>query len=170
MDHTPMSLSNHNNSRAGFMLFEFVIYCGIASGITASLVIAVMHAINEKNRLGQLEMIERSARLAENVIARTVQSAESIVSPQGNATSTILTLAFATGTTPAVFSLSNGRIELAKGSLPPQQITDGSTTVTALEFRNIASNGTRGTIRLSFTLKSGTDTRNFTTTHTIYAH
>jgi len=160
---------NHNTMRKGFTLIEFVIYCGIAITITTALVTAAAHAINEKSRLGQLESISRNARLAEKILTDNIQSAQAITSPT-NATSTILILTFATGTTPITFSLDDSSIEIAEGEESPQRITDTEVIATALEFTGITSSSTQGIVRTSFTLSNGGMTKTFNLTNNVYAH
>ena len=155
--------------RKGFTLIEFVIYCGVTITITTGLVTAIVHAIKEKSRLGQLESISRSARLAEKILTENIRSAQAITSPT-NATSTILILTFATGTTPVTFSLANDYIEIAEGEESPKRITDTGVIVTALEFTGITSSSTQGIVRTSFTLSKGAASKIFNLTTNIYAH
>lgn len=160
---------NHNGMRKGFALMEFVIYCGIAIAITASLVAAAIHAIKEKGRLGEFEAVLRSARLAEKIITDHIRSASSITTPL-NATSTILILNFATGTTPVTFSIADGYIEITKESESPQRILDAGTAASLLEFKGTTSSSTQGVVQTSFTITSGSTSKAFNFTTNIYAH
>ncbi|MDO8582427.1 MAG: hypothetical protein Q7R63_00310 [bacterium] len=165
-----MSPSNRTNKRTGFALFEFVIYCGLLIAVLTALVTAATHAFMEKKRLAQLESIERTGRIATSVIAQEIQSAASLGSPLGNATSGILTLHFATGTPSTSFSLTEGRLILTKGGLAPRQVTEAGITVGALEFKGSTDANTYGVIHTSFTVSNGPLLKTFTLFNTIYAH
>lgn len=165
-----MSPYSPTDMRNGFSLFEFVIYCAIAISLAGFLVTAAMHAINEKRRLDDLGAIERSARLTEKILSEKIRSASALTSPVSAATSTILILSYATGTTPVTFSLNNGFIEITEGAGTPQRITDGKTSVTGLEFYGTSSTSTKGFVRTAFTLTIGAASKNFLLMNNLYAH
>src|SRR3989344_2359877 len=96
---------NPINRRRGFALFEFVVYCALVTVILTALTTAATHNFMEKNRLIQLDKIERTARIVSGTIAREIQSASSLHSPLNNATSGILALNTATGTSQTSFFL-----------------------------------------------------------------
>jgi type II secretory pathway pseudopilin PulG len=154
----------------GFSLLEFVIYCAIAISLAGFLVSAAMHAIREKDRLDELGAIERSARLTEKILTEKIRSASTLDNPLSSTTSTILTLSYATGTTPVIFSLNDGYIEIAEGAGTPQRITDTDNVVTKLEFYGTSSTSTKGFVRTTFTLKNGAASKDFILMNNIYAH
>lgn len=161
--------SSQTDMQKGFSLFEFVIYCGVAITLTAFLVTATIRTINEKKRLEELSFVERSARITEKIITEKIRSATALQSPLGGATSTILTLSHATGTTPITFSLSGEAIKITAGSALPQRITETGVVASNLEFQGSSSSSTIGFIRTSFTLTKGGTSKNFTLSNNIYA-
>ena len=152
----------------GFTLIELIVYFAIAITLSTVMVTAGLHAIAEKTRLMELDTVERSARGALEIITREIRGAQTVVSPQAGATSTILILTTATGTASATFSLNNGYLQLQKETLTPLRITNAGTAVTATEFTNLSSPNTAGTVRISFTLVNGATRKNFYATQNIY--
>lgn len=165
-----MSLSSRNKKMRGFTLMEFVIYFAIVIVISTAMITAGLRTIEEKSKLTELETIERAARLAMEIITREIRNAQSIASPQGNATSTILMLVAATSMTPIAFSLNNGYFEIQKGSLAPVRITDSGTVVTAIEFQGMSYLNAVKAVRISFTLNAGGIKKNFSITQNAYTH
>lgn len=159
-----------NNTRRGTALLELVVYFGIASSISAIMLVLGAQMIAAKNKTVHLEAIERSGRLVGTIMTSAVREAVSITTPLGGATSTILVLIrpTSTSTESVTFSLSSNRIMIAEGSKLPQRITDSAVAARALEFRNISEPNAASAVRISFTLESGSMQKQFRLTANNY--
>jgi len=165
----PMSRFNPNHNIQGTALLELIVYFGIAASISLAILLLGTQMIAAKNKIVRLEAIERSGRLMGTLITSKIRNAQSINTPLGGATSTTLALRPAgTSTESVTFSLSQNRIEITEGSMPPRRIIDSAVEARTLEFRNISEPNAAGAVRISFTLKSGGVQKQFRLTATMY--
>ena len=164
-----MSPSSHPKAPSGFSLLETAIYLAIAVVITTAVTGIYAFTVTEQSRLAELEAITRSSRAAHSILLREIRAADRVVSPIPGATSTTLTLAMATGTTPVTISLSDSRISIVRGASSSPRIIYAESPFTEMVFHNASHGDMKGAIRTSLTAAIGSVERHFLMTHSIYA-
>lgn len=137
----------------GFTLIEFMLYIGLI-GILVTFIGAVgLNVLFGKAKLSTIEEVGQNARFSLETIIRSIENAESIVTPTVGATSSTLTLVMASTTLhPTVFDLSSSTVRREEGSGGTIAFTSGNVVVSDLSFSNVSYAGTPGTVRIEMTI------------------
>jgi hypothetical protein len=87
------------------------------------------------------------------ILTQTVRNSQKINSPaQGPAAASLSLDGYVSATNPTVFSLANNAITMTEAGGTAVQLTSQRITANQLSFQNLSRTGTRGLIRISFTL------------------
>ena len=97
--------------------------------------------------------LDSNAQTIMQEIIQTARNAEVINSPSAGVTASTLSLSVLDGTLdPAVYELSSGNLTVNEGASGPLNLNSETVTVSALSFQNLSRPGTRGIVRIVFTL------------------
>jgi len=142
-----------NQKRKGFTLLEILLYAGIAAVIlsTASFFFILMLKSRVENQTAA--EVEQQGIQMMQIITQTARNAQGINSPAAGASAGSLSLALAdSAKNPTVFDISASILRIKEGSDPVVVLNSPNVTVTNLTFTNLSRTGTKGTVRIQFTL------------------
>ncbi len=139
----------------GFSLVEVLLYVAIFSVVIGAYG-ALLSAISvTKNKTRVVLEVEQQGELVSGFFAQTLRGAQSVNVPSQGNSSTQLSLAMPSpAPSPAVFSLSSGRVAFTEGGGGAEYLTSTKLTVSDLSFSNIAKSGELGLIKFQFTITS----------------
>lgn len=150
------------NFKIGFTLVELVLYIGIASAIafvTTALLFTILGA-RTKNQV--VIDVDQEGQRTMQIITQTIRNTTTINSPTAGLTAASLSLNTPTAANnPTVFDLSAGSIRIKEGAATVVPLTSIHTTASGLQFLNLTRPGTKGTIRIQFTLTYNSTSNRF---------
>ena len=154
----------------GTALLELVVYVGIATAIASSMLAMGVRSAAIKKSLGDADAVEQASRLAGEAIGVRVRGAKAVLTPLPGATSSALSIdSGIASTTPTVFSVVSGYLDIAEGSSTSAHVTPGGVTVSGLQFQNMSYAGTSGAVQAKFSAISGKTKKDFSFSSSLYA-
>lgn len=160
--------------RTGFTLVEVLLYIGIFTVIISAIVGLLILATAQRVKNQVIADVNYQGEAVMASLTTAVHGAGSVTAPALGAASPSLTLAMPNPTVnPTVYdAFSDGttsRLRLAEGSPAVQtNLTNSHVTVSGLSFSNVGLAGSKGSIKVQFTLSynnpSGNDSYNFSRT------
>ncbi len=147
-----------HNIKQGFTLIEMLVYTAIFSVMIFALV-AYMSTLSQSQIRNQavLEVNDQGVQ-ALRVITQNLRNATVINSPTlGTSANSLSVNTTSAGTTPTLFTLSGGILYLTQGTNAAVALTNNKVTVSNLSFSNVSRPSTFGTVKVSFTLTSITN-------------
>ncbi len=137
----------------GFSLVETL----IAVAIMGLLVLAVasllstMLASEKRNRA--VAEVEAQANYVLYEITESIRNSNTVAVPIAGATGSLLRVASnVTAENPTYVALTNGTIEMKKGTAATTTLTSTTVTVTGLTFQNLTASTTKGSVRVGITM------------------
>lgn len=140
-------------NQSGVTLVEMIVYIAIASIVLGAIgtVYTTIVALRVKNQ-AVLE-VEQQGQHMMQAITLAVRNAASISAPAAGASAASASLStYAAGTTPTVFSITNGVLNIREGSTTAIPLSTSDVSVSDLNFQNITRTGTDGMLRITFTV------------------
>lgn len=137
------------NSKAGFTLPELLIYIGISAVILMALAgfFALLFYAQTNDR--HIADVQEQGTAAMEMMTQTIRNASAITSPATGTTAVALSLGGATST---LFNASSGILQITEASGTPVPLISLRLFVSALSFSNLSASGTKGIVRVQFTL------------------
>ena len=141
---------NKQQLQSGFTLLELLLYTSLMGIIilAVSLVFQITLASRVKNQT--IAEVEQQGLQAVQTVSQTIRNANSISSPAQNVSDTQLTLTMASGSTPIVFNLASGVIQMKEGAATAVSLTNTKVAVTGLSFVNMSRASTPGSVKFQF--------------------
>ena len=141
---------NKQQLQSGFTLLELLLYTSLMGIIilAVSLVFQITLASRVKNQT--IAEVEQQGLQAVQTVSQTIRNANSISSPAQNVSDTQLTLTMASGSTPIVFNLASGVIQMKEGAATAVPLTNTKVAVTGLSFVNMSRASTPGSVKFQF--------------------
>jgi type II secretory pathway component PulJ len=151
--------SNH----AGISLIEILVYIAIASMVFTS-IISFQQAMDRLNKTTvAIQELNQQLEFATANIALRIRGSQTIGSPSTGSTGSTLTITPIGAGSPTTITLSSGQITIAEGGNSPIPITSSRISVSSLQFTNLTSPSSPGTIRIQFTasIRTGVGTSTY---------
>ena len=141
--------------KKGFTLIELLLSLSITAVILLVISIFLAAILQSRVRNQAIGEVEEQGRAAMQLMTQTVRSATAITVPTVGATTTSLSVnTTISTTTPTVFSLAGGAIQMKEGAFALVPLTNSRVTVSGLTFDNRSRPGTHGTVQIQFTINS----------------
>lgn len=139
--------------RGGFTLIEILLSVSIAAAILAGLGALLFLSLGIKEKAETMSEVELTGMLALAEITQTIRNAEAVVGPLPGGTSATLTLDVPElPRDPTVYTNSGGELRISEGGSPAVSLTGPRVVASNLVFQNLSRPGTRGTVKITFTL------------------
>lgn len=136
--------------RKGFTLVETLIYIALTAVLATGVVMIAALLLSAKAKWRSTLLVEQNARFTLLQMADRIESASSITSPVGAASSTLQLHMPDANTDPTVFTIANGRITMREGASSSVPLTSNETDVRSLTF--VSTSGTPTVVRLTMTV------------------
>ncbi|MFH1292157.1 MAG: type II secretion system protein [bacterium] len=147
----------------GFTLIETLIYIAIIGGVVASFVSYSMSISFTRNKNYTAQEVQANARLALNLISKTIRSAQSV--NVGSSTfgldPGVLSLSMSSSTLdPSIINLNidDGILRIQQGGKSPVNITSNKVKITNLIFTNLTASGSQENIGIDLTVEYANST------------
>jgi len=140
-------------NKKGFTFIEILIYLGITSLLTLSLVVFAGSAISSGSKVYVAQEVQANARAAFSLVSGKIRSASAVSSPtKGNSTGTLI-LNMPDPSPDIIFSVTDGVLIIKDGAADPVAITSRVVSVSNLSFSNIALLEEKDNIRIEMTVE-----------------
>lgn len=150
MHHLSKKLLHNGNT-----LIETLLYVAVFSLMLAGVSSVYLSAAQSRNRTQSISEVEQQGAFAGRIILQSLRNATAVNTPALGGSSATLSVNTSTpATTPTVFSLSSGRLQVTEGAGSSVFLTGGRVTVSNLIFYNYGNSGTLGSVRYEFTVSS----------------
>lgn len=137
----------------GFTLIELLLYVGLAAVILLAVSTFLSLMLDGRVKNQTVAEVEGQGAMAVQLIAQTVRNAVQINSPVPGVSATSLSLNVVNAaTSPTVFDVAQGALRISQGTSLPVSVTSQRVIASGVSFQNLARPGSKGTIRVVFTL------------------
>jgi type II secretory pathway pseudopilin PulG len=136
-----------------FTLMEVLLYISLVS-IMLTVLVSFIGAITSSRQRSQViaDVNEQGVQVMQQ-ITQTIRNSTLINNPPlGTPGSTVSVNVPTASLSPTIFSLSSGVIEIKEGSATAIPLTSNRVVVSNLIFTNLSRSGTKGVIKIQFTL------------------
>jgi Tfp pilus assembly protein PilW len=140
-------------NHTGYTLIELLLYSAVISSLLLAL--TAFFALTSDSRIKNqtINQVDQQGSYVMDNITQTIRNASSITSPAAAASASSLTLVVPTASlSPTVFGLSSGTLQVTEGTSSAVSLTNSNVTLSNLTFTNLTRSGTKGIMRVSFTL------------------
>lgn len=137
---------------AGVTLVETLLYVSIVGifMVTVASMFAAVLAVRNKNTVVN-EVNLQGVQIMQQ-ITQALKNTSTLTAPAAGVTATSLTLTtYTPAANPTVFDLNSGKIRMSENGVVTS-ITSNRVTASSLSFQNMGSAGTKGSIKIRFTL------------------
>lgn len=152
---------NQSHSQSGTTIVELILYVAIVAGLLVGVGGVSMNMFEAKAKGLAVGEVSLAASHALYVIEESVREAQSITLPLlGNASTSVTLVTAIPSTNPTVIRASGNNIEMIIGANPPILLFPSTLRVSNVQFQNVSYPGVgrQGSVRVSFTIDSGTNT------------
>ena len=140
--------------QSGFTLLEVVLVMAVGSVVllvVSQLMSLVLGSYAKQQRITE---VEQQGSMVLHQILQTVRTSQEIQSPSTGAVASSLSLTMRDGgQNPTVYDVANQSVRITEGSASPVVLTSPRVQVSNLVFRNVSRPGTRGSIKVEFTIQ-----------------
>lgn len=148
-----VKINHHNNRDKGFTLIELLLYVAIVGSLLLAVVTFSMLALDARIKNQTISEVDQQGVAVIQQIQSAISNANSVNAPVAGNSSTNLSLNMpSSGANPTTFSLSSGVLNISEGSNGGVALTNSKVAVTNLQFTNLSRSGTKGIIKISFTI------------------
>lgn len=139
--------------KKGFTLIELMLYTAIAATMTLAIGGFVALTYQSKSKNLAIVEVEEQGLLAMSTIAQKVRNATVINSPTIGVSSATLSVGSSDSSkNPSIFNLAGNQLVIKEGTGAQIPLSNSHVTVSNLNFQNLSYAGTRGIIKITFTL------------------
>jgi Tfp pilus assembly protein PilW len=150
---TNVLAGRHAPRRGGFTLIEIVLYLALFAVVVGSISGLLYTILQSRVKNQVIAEVEQQGMQTIALITQTARNATTLTSPTIGTTTATLSLAVPTASlSPTVFSLASASIVITEGAGGAITLTNSRVVVSALSFQNLSRAGTKGTVRIQFTL------------------
>jgi Tfp pilus assembly protein PilW len=159
----------NNKNKTGFTLVEVLLYSVIAGVVLMAISFFLSILLQARIKGQVMAEVEQVGVQTMQIFTQTARNATAINSPAAGTSGVSTSLTVIEGAkSPTVFDLFGGIIRIKEGTSAAVNITSSKLTATGLAFTNLSGSGTKGTVRIQFTLTyrnpSGRNEYNYTKT------
>jgi len=142
------------NKKSGFTLIEFLLYFSIAAITIFVISIFLTTLLQFRTKNQTIAEVEQEGIQVMQIVTQTARNAKAINSPtSGNSAPSISLNMADTNKNPTLFDLFSDVIRITEGANQPIPLTSSGRIIASnLTFQNLSRPGTKGTIRIQFTL------------------
>ena len=139
--------------QTGFTLIELLLYVSIVGVMIVSVSAFLPLLMQSRVKNQTISEVEQQGVSVMQIATQTIRNSTGIISPgQGVSTSSLSLSASDSAKNPTVFDLSSGVMRITEGSGSPASLTNARVVVSGLTFQNLSRTGTKGTVRIQFTI------------------
>jgi Tfp pilus assembly protein PilW len=160
-------IKNKNlKTHCGFTLVELLLYVAISGTVLLAAPVFLSSLFESRIKNQTMAEIDGQGLQIMQMITQTIRNASAINVPAISANATSLSLNTPiSGNNPTVFDAGNGAIRIKEGAGAAIPLTNSRVIVSGLIFSNLSRAGTKGTIRIQFTLSSVNTTGRYENTY-----
>lgn len=137
----------------GFTLIEFLLYFTIASMTIFVISIFLNTLLEFQTKSQTIAEVEQEGVQVMQILTQDARNAQAINTPGTGASSASLSLStYDLNKNPTVFDLSSNAIRITEDANQPIFLTSDRVIASNLNFQNLSLSGTKGTVRIQFTL------------------
>ena len=137
---------------SGFTLVETLVYTAVIGTILTTFVSYTLTVSGNRNKGYALSTVQSEGRLAMELMARYVRTAEDVLNPAPGSSADQLILSMPAPNPGVTFSIVNSHLYMTVSGGVAQAITDSKIRVTALTFTNLALLGERDNIQMNLAI------------------
>lgn len=131
----------------GFTLIELIIYIGIVVVFLLGAINFGLEIIYGNIKAGAIREVQQNARFAMEKMARIIEEAKAINSPEpGNSANSFSLEMTNPSLNPTIFDVSNNKLRLTQGMKGSYELTSDRVIVSGLQFTNLSYVETPGTV------------------------
>jgi type II secretory pathway pseudopilin PulG len=151
---------------SGFTLIELLLYTTVAASLVLVLSSFFSLLVDMRIRQQVVAEVEEKGLSVLSQILQDARNAESIISPATSTSAGSLTLNMpGTAINTITYDSSAGVLRVARGNTSTIAVTNNHILATDVLFSNVSRSGTRGTLRVGFTLQYAAST-----TQSVYSY
>jgi type II secretory pathway pseudopilin PulG len=145
--------SKNKKKQKSFTLIEILLYISLASVIFTLVSSLLFSFLEVQTKSRTIAQVEQQGIQVMQQITQNVRNAEAIISPTpGNSSNSLTVDVVDVNRDPTIYSLNGGTIQIEEGTQAAINLVSSDVIITALNFENLSRPGTKGLIRISFTL------------------
>lgn len=143
----------NRNLKQGFTLIELLLYVALMGAVLLAISVTLRTVLEARVQNQTVAEVEQTGIQVMQIITQTIRNAEDITSPTaGTSASGAVIDVENVAKDPTTFDLSGNTLQITEGSNPAVALTGSRTVVSNLTFKNLSYAGTKGTIKIEFTL------------------
>lgn len=153
------AVANHNMSiqalkmNKGFTLVEMMIYVSIATILVSLVLLFLVTLRTARVKSETINEVEQQGFQAMHQILYSIRNAEGLNSPAIGTSANSLSLnAIGTINDPTVYDVQSNVLKIREGASAAVSLTNDFVIISDVLFTNVTRSGTRGTIRVQFTI------------------
>lgn len=142
----------------GYTLVELILYIATISILLTTVSVFFVFTANSRQKARIINEVDHQGTYAMEYITRSIRNADVINSPASGSSATTLSLGTDyPSTSPTIFSLSSGSLQVEEGGGAASPLTDSKVTISGLLFENLTKPDTDGSIQVTFTVSYKSD-------------
>lgn len=140
-------------NQKGFTLIELLLYMAVSGIVLFALSVFLSTILQTRVKNETIAEVDRQGAAVLAAMTQTIRNAQEISSPvAGNSAASLTLVIDDVALTPTVYSVSAGAFMVTEGASSPVPLTNSRVLVSDLEFENLSSAGSPGSVRITFTL------------------
>lgn len=154
-----------------FTMVEVLLYVSLVSIMLVVLSTFFGAIVQSRQRAQVIADVNEQGVQIMQILTQTIRNSTAITAPAVGVSASAATFTVTTaGLSPTVFDLNTGVIRMAEGAGTAIPLTSNRVTATSLTFTNLTRTGTKGTVRIQFTLShvNPSNRREFNYSETFY--
>ncbi len=141
------------HNQKGFTLIELLLYIGISGIVLFSLSVFFSVLLNSRIKSETVAEVDGQGMAIMSLMTQSIRNADSISLPVAGASGSSLTLLIDdVASSPMIYSVVDNTLMMTSGLDAPVALTNGNVQVTGFQIENTSRVGTRGNVRITFTL------------------
>ena len=137
----------------GFTLVETILYISIASILLLTISFFLTNMLQTRSKGVAISEVEGQGMQAMQLMTQTVRNAALLNTPAPGVSSSTLSVNTTSATTsPTVFTLSGGVLQIKEDGVTSIPLTNSKVVASGLSFANFGTASTSGSVRIQFTL------------------
>ncbi len=140
-------------TRAGVTLIEFLLYIALTSFILVFISVSLSATLQSRVKNETISNVDQEGGQTMAFVMQSIRSALAVNTPATSTSASLLSLHMAdSAADPRIFDVASGTMRVIEGAGSPVALTSGRVTISGLTFSNVSRPGTRGVIRVQFTV------------------
>ena len=148
-----MTLRITKQLNQGFTLIELLLYVSIVSVVLLAISLFISSLLESRVKNQTIAEVDGQGLHVMQIITQSLRNAVAINSPALGVSAASLSInTVVAGNNPTIFDVSVDALRMSEGGGAPVLLTNARVIASALNFTNLSRPGTRGTVRITFTL------------------